>query len=128
MRRAGDGVRDRLHLAELRRRIPGGRDGLGDGVPSVGHRLGGYCRAHGGGWGQGVSGQEQGRCLPGTGKSARRRAGYGSPGSVVVAGEKTVVLVLMVRVSSSVLVEVTEPRDDQPLVTVVVARHVVEYE
>lgn len=43
-----------------------------------------------------------------------------------MAGEKMVVLVLMVRVSSSVLVEVTEPRDDQPFVTVVVARHVVE--
>lgn len=48
-----------------------------------------------------------------------------SPGSVVTGGEKTVVLVLIVRVSSSVLVEVTEPREDHPFVTVVVESQVV---
>jgi hypothetical protein len=47
---------------------------------------------------------------------------------VVTAGEKMVVLVLMVRVSSSVLVEVTDPSDDQPFVMVVVESHFVEYE
>ncbi len=49
-----------------------------------------------------------------------------SLGSVVTAGEKTVDLVVMVRVSDSVLVEVTEPREDQPFVTVVVESHTVE--
>jgi hypothetical protein len=47
---------------------------------------------------------------------------------VVTAGEMTVEMVLMVRVSDSVLVDVTEPREDHPLVMVVVASHTVEYE
>lgn len=46
-------------------------------------------------------------------------------GSVVTAGEMTVATVMIVRVSDSVLVEVTWPREDQPFVKVVVERHTV---
>jgi hypothetical protein len=43
-----------------------------------------------------------------------------------MAGEITVAQVVTVRVIDSVLVEVTEPSEDQPFVRVVVASHTVE--
>lgn len=119
-RRAWDGVRHRRDLAGRGGRITRQGDGVGVREPRdwLGHMS--YGGRDGGGYARGSRG------VSGLEHRKGRGVGGGSPGSVVTAGEKTVVLVVLVRVSDSVLVEVTEPREDQPFVTVVVDLHTVE--
>jgi hypothetical protein len=49
-----------------------------------------------------------------------------APGSVVTAGEMTVSTLVMVRLSDSVLVDVMEPREDQPTVSATVVLYSVK--
>jgi hypothetical protein len=57
----------------------------------------------------------------------RENGGPGSaPGSVVTAGEMTVLTLVMVRLSDSVLVDVMEPREDQPTVSATVVLYSVK--